>query len=82
MKALLGDEWELQDPFATNESTIKDLISHRTGLPRNDWGSQASGGASAIERMVSIPKPSPHSYTTCRSILCPARIVETLPSFG
>ncbi|KAJ6529154.1 beta-lactamase/transpeptidase-like protein, partial [Mycena vulgaris] len=28
--------WKLMDPVATSESTILDLMSHRTGLPRHD----------------------------------------------
>ncbi|KAF7338792.1 Beta-lactamase class penicillin binding protein [Mycena sanguinolenta] len=28
--------WELMDPVASSESTITDLMSHRTGLPRHD----------------------------------------------
>ncbi|KAJ6469361.1 beta-lactamase/transpeptidase-like protein [Mycena sanguinolenta] len=29
-------EWALMDPVASSESTITDLMSHRTGLPRHD----------------------------------------------
>ncbi|KAF7338793.1 Beta-lactamase class penicillin binding protein [Mycena sanguinolenta] len=29
-------DWELMDPVASSESTITDLMSHRTGLPRHD----------------------------------------------
>ncbi|KAK0470762.1 beta-lactamase/transpeptidase-like protein, partial [Armillaria novae-zelandiae] len=29
-------EWELRDPVASARSTIVDLMSHRTGLPRDD----------------------------------------------
>ncbi|KAF8191527.1 beta-lactamase/transpeptidase-like protein [Mycena galopus ATCC 62051] len=29
-------EWELMDPVASAESTIVDVMSHRTGLPRHD----------------------------------------------
>ncbi|KAJ6529142.1 beta-lactamase/transpeptidase-like protein [Mycena vulgaris] len=29
--------WKLMDPVATSESTILDLMSHRTGLPRHDF---------------------------------------------
>ncbi|KAK0458282.1 beta-lactamase/transpeptidase-like protein [Desarmillaria tabescens] len=29
-------EWELKDPVASTRSTIVDLMSHRTGLPRDD----------------------------------------------
>ncbi|KAJ6476921.1 beta-lactamase/transpeptidase-like protein [Mycena sanguinolenta] len=30
-------EWKLMDPVATGESTIVDLMSHRSGLPRHDF---------------------------------------------
>jgi hypothetical protein len=29
-------EWRLMDPIASAESTIVDVMSHRTGLPRHD----------------------------------------------
>ncbi|KAE9393637.1 beta-lactamase/transpeptidase-like protein [Gymnopus androsaceus JB14] len=29
-------EWDLSDPVASSESTIVDLVSHRTGLPAHD----------------------------------------------
>ncbi|KAJ7118438.1 beta-lactamase/transpeptidase-like protein [Mycena crocata] len=29
-------EWGLMDPVASSESTIQDVMSHRTGLPRHD----------------------------------------------
>ncbi|KAJ7873543.1 hypothetical protein B0H14DRAFT_2188756, partial [Mycena olivaceomarginata] len=29
--------WKLLDPIATSESTITDLMTHRTGLPRHDF---------------------------------------------
>ncbi|KAJ7163474.1 beta-lactamase/transpeptidase-like protein [Mycena crocata] len=29
-------EWGLMDPVASSESTIQDIMSHRTGLPRHD----------------------------------------------
>ncbi|KAJ7484270.1 beta-lactamase/transpeptidase-like protein [Mycena latifolia] len=31
-------EWELMDPVASSESTITDLMSHRTGLPAHNFG--------------------------------------------
>ncbi|KIK66161.1 hypothetical protein GYMLUDRAFT_55999 [Collybiopsis luxurians FD-317 M1] len=29
-------EWKLQDPIASSETTIVDMLSHRTGLPRHE----------------------------------------------
>ncbi|KAJ7670402.1 beta-lactamase/transpeptidase-like protein, partial [Mycena rosella] len=31
-------EWKLMDPVASSESTITDLMSHRTGLPSHNFG--------------------------------------------
>ncbi|EIN12842.1 beta-lactamase/transpeptidase-like protein [Punctularia strigosozonata HHB-11173 SS5] len=36
MKGLFPDDWQLADPLATSEATIKDLLTHVTGLPRHD----------------------------------------------
>ena len=36
VKEILGDDFELSDPYRTDEINIRDLLSHRTGLPRND----------------------------------------------
>ncbi|KAJ7639711.1 beta-lactamase/transpeptidase-like protein [Mycena polygramma] len=30
-------EWQLMDPVASSQSTIMDVMSHRTGLPRHDF---------------------------------------------
>ncbi|KAJ7512344.1 beta-lactamase/transpeptidase-like protein [Mycena galericulata] len=35
-------EWKLMDPVASSESTITDLMSHRTGLPSHDDSLSAS----------------------------------------
>jgi CubicO group peptidase (beta-lactamase class C family) len=35
MASMIPD-WQLMDPIASSESTIIDLMSHRTGLPRHD----------------------------------------------
>ena len=36
VKDILGEDFELSDPSRTVEVTIRDLLAHRTGLPRND----------------------------------------------
>lgn len=30
-------DWDMADPIAASESTIIDLLSHRTGIPRHDF---------------------------------------------
>jgi hypothetical protein len=30
-------EFRLRDPIATEQASLRDLLTHRTGLPRHDW---------------------------------------------
>jgi CubicO group peptidase (beta-lactamase class C family) len=30
-------EFRLRDPVASEQATLRDLLTHRTGLPRHDW---------------------------------------------
>ncbi|KAJ7461808.1 beta-lactamase/transpeptidase-like protein [Mycena galericulata] len=36
MRDLLPDEWMVEDEWATEKADLKDLLSHRTGLPGHD----------------------------------------------
>ncbi|KAJ6484471.1 beta-lactamase/transpeptidase-like protein [Mycena vitilis] len=50
--ASIVPEWKLMDPVATSESTIVDIMSHRTGLPRHDLvGPLDFSPADVIERL-------------------------------
>jgi hypothetical protein len=40
--------WKLMDPVASAGSTITDLMSHRTGLPRHDFMYSMSENASSV----------------------------------
>ena len=31
---LLPDDWKLMDDWATEKATVRDILSHRSGLPR------------------------------------------------
>ncbi|KAJ7716298.1 beta-lactamase/transpeptidase-like protein, partial [Mycena metata] len=55
--ASLVPEWELMDPVASYESTIGDIMSHRTGLPPYDFILQDGTVAEVIERLRYL-KPS------------------------
>jgi hypothetical protein len=33
VKALLPDEWELDDPFTTERVNVRDIFAHVTGVP-------------------------------------------------
>ncbi|KAJ7144406.1 beta-lactamase/transpeptidase-like protein [Mycena epipterygia] len=44
-------EWELMDPIASAESTIADVMSHRTGLPRHALISKSDAALDSIHRL-------------------------------
>ncbi|KAJ8081127.1 hypothetical protein PM082_017969 [Marasmius tenuissimus] len=56
--ASLIPSWELVDPIASNESSIKDLMSHRTGLPRHDWMVHRDDTLPALIKRFKYLKPS------------------------
>ncbi|KAJ7290482.1 beta-lactamase/transpeptidase-like protein [Mycena rebaudengoi] len=66
--------WKLMDPIATSESTIVDLMSHRTGLPRHDFMVPISASVPEVIARLQYLKPSTgfreifqynnHMYTT------------------
>ncbi|KAF7353889.1 Beta-lactamase class penicillin binding protein [Mycena venus] len=55
--ASIVPEWALMDPVASSESTIVDVMSHRTGLPRHDF-LQPSDTVPGIIRRLRYLKPS------------------------
>ncbi|KAJ7914440.1 beta-lactamase/transpeptidase-like protein [Mycena leptocephala] len=55
--ASVVSEWELMDPVASSESTIVDVMSHRTGLPRHDFILPVGTVADTIRRLRHL-KPS------------------------
>ncbi|KAF8888605.1 beta-lactamase/transpeptidase-like protein [Infundibulicybe gibba] len=50
--------WELMDPIATQESTILDLMGHRTGQPRDDLMYGRRDDTNTILRKIKHLKPS------------------------
>ncbi|KAJ7249453.1 beta-lactamase/transpeptidase-like protein [Mycena rebaudengoi] len=50
--------WKLMDPVASAESTITDLMSHRTGLPRHDFMFSMSDNISSVIERLQYLKPS------------------------
>ncbi|KAF8189864.1 beta-lactamase/transpeptidase-like protein [Mycena galopus ATCC 62051] len=51
-------EWKLMDPVATSESTILDLMSHRTGLPRHDLMASLDISAADVISLLQHVRPS------------------------
>ncbi|KAJ7111488.1 beta-lactamase/transpeptidase-like protein [Mycena epipterygia] len=51
-------EWGLMDPVASAESTIVDVMSHRTGLPRHDFVTSPSDTVLDSIRRLKYLKPS------------------------
>ncbi|CAK5274082.1 unnamed protein product [Mycena citricolor] len=56
--ASLIPEWKLWDPVATRESTIVDLMSHRTGLPRHDFMVAPSDSVLSVIKRLRYLRPS------------------------
>jgi CubicO group peptidase (beta-lactamase class C family) len=46
-------EFRLRDPAATDRVTVRDLLSHHSGLPRHDW-LWMSGGLSRTEMLTAL----------------------------
>ncbi|KAK0458256.1 beta-lactamase/transpeptidase-like protein [Desarmillaria tabescens] len=51
-------EWELKDPIASSQSTIVDLMSHRTGLPRHDLMYGRTDNVTSILKRLKHLEPS------------------------
>ncbi|KAE9393923.1 beta-lactamase/transpeptidase-like protein [Gymnopus androsaceus JB14] len=51
-------EWEMSDPVASSESTIIDLMSHRTGLPRHDEVYYETQSLSSLISKIKYLRPS------------------------
>ncbi|KAF8879112.1 beta-lactamase/transpeptidase-like protein [Infundibulicybe gibba] len=50
--------WGLMDPLASNRSTVIDLMSHRTGLPRHEISYRASDDTQTIVSKTKFLRPS------------------------
>ncbi|KAK1235671.1 hypothetical protein PQX77_001091 [Marasmius sp. AFHP31] len=56
--ASLIPSWELADPIATNKSSIKDLMSHRTGMPRHEFNYRKEDTLPSLLERLKFLKPS------------------------
>ncbi|KAF9017788.1 hypothetical protein BDZ89DRAFT_1044930 [Hymenopellis radicata] len=56
--SVFPESWELMDDFATSQSTIVDLFSHRTGLPRHDLSYSANDTVPDMMSRTKYLKPS------------------------
>ncbi|KAJ6529134.1 beta-lactamase/transpeptidase-like protein [Mycena vulgaris] len=50
--------WKLMDPVATSESTILDLMSHRTGMPRHDFLVPSAASVADVISRLQYLRPS------------------------
>jgi CubicO group peptidase (beta-lactamase class C family) len=59
-------EFRLRDPVASEQATLRDLLTHRTGLPRHDWvhmsGHLDNAGMLAALRHLEPSKPFRSAY--------------------
>ncbi|KAG7440581.1 beta-lactamase/transpeptidase-like protein [Guyanagaster necrorhizus] len=56
--ASIVPEWELKDPIASSQSTITDVMSHRTGLPRHDLMYGRTDNVTSILKRLRHLEPS------------------------
>jgi len=57
-------EFKLYDPFASAEMTPRDLVCHRSGLPRHDfaWYGSSATRAELVERLQYLQPSQPFRY--------------------
>ncbi|KAF8171179.1 beta-lactamase/transpeptidase-like protein [Mycena galopus ATCC 62051] len=74
-------DWELIDPVATSQSTISDLMSHRTGLPAHNFGAFLFNDtiSSMLQRMKYL-KPSTGFREDIQYNNIPYAILSHLPT--
>lgn len=62
-------EWDLQDDIAAKQATIRDLMSHRTGMPRHDFSFDPSSTVfkDVSKNQKSLPRFPIHAFLTKRS---------------
>ncbi|KAF7431198.1 hypothetical protein PC9H_006919 [Pleurotus ostreatus] len=81
--------WGLTDPVASEEATIIDLMSHRTGMPRHDFVASLAANMTDVIQKFHFLKPSAEfrqtfQYTNIMYTLLsyiPTSILPSKPSF-
>jgi CubicO group peptidase (beta-lactamase class C family) len=72
-------EFRLRDPVATDQATLRDLLTHRTGLPRHDWvhmaGHLDNAGMLEALRHLEPSKPFRSAYQYNNLMYLVARLV-------
>jgi CubicO group peptidase (beta-lactamase class C family) len=48
-------QWDMHDEYATNHVTLRDMLSHRTGLPRHELIWYANSNLTIDDLMVKLP---------------------------
>lgn len=64
--------FQLRDPFVTREITVRDLLTHRAGLPNTDflWYEQENGAHDILSRMrYAPPETSLRSHFTYQNVM-------------
>ncbi|KAG6827402.1 hypothetical protein H0H92_011930 [Tricholoma furcatifolium] len=87
--APLVSDWQLLDPVATDELTIIDAMSHRSGLPRHDMSYRLSDNTSDIINKMQYHRPSVefrdvYQYSNTMYVLLstlPSRLLPSKTSF-
>jgi CubicO group peptidase (beta-lactamase class C family) len=64
--------FQLRDPYLTREVTVRDLLTHRAGLPNTDflWYEQENGARDILSRMRYVPsETSLRSHFTYQNVM-------------
>ncbi|EAS36506.3 uncharacterized protein CIMG_01860 [Coccidioides immitis RS] len=79
---IIPNDFILQDPWATAQVTIEDMLSHRSGMPRHDWVWFANITLQqAVYKMRDLPLTAPirTSFQYCNLMyMAAAHLIETV----
>ncbi|KAI0286671.1 beta-lactamase/transpeptidase-like protein [Russula aff. rugulosa BPL654] len=55
---ILGDDWKLMDPWASEKASLIDIFSHVSGLSRNDFSYRSTDTVSSLTRNLRNLRPT------------------------
>ncbi|KIP11152.1 hypothetical protein PHLGIDRAFT_28072 [Phlebiopsis gigantea 11061_1 CR5-6] len=58
IKDLFPDYWKLMDPWATDKATLRDILSHQSGLPRHDFSYKPTDKPLDVLRRMQYLRPA------------------------
>ncbi|KAJ3557983.1 hypothetical protein NM688_g1175 [Phlebia brevispora] len=58
VKDILPDDWQLMDDWATEKATMRDILSHQSGLPRHDFSYTPHDTPLSVVRKMRYLRPA------------------------